>query len=614
MRKYHKRDLGARYIGERRCEFSMWAPLLEELTVRIVSPRSRDIPMSRDEDGYFHATVEDIGPGDRYFYRLNKGDQRPDPVSFFQPEGVLGPSAVIDHAAFKWRDRDHRSRPVEDMIIYELHTGTFTERGTFEAVIEKLPYLLELGVNAVEIMPVGQFSGERNWGYDGVYLFAAQNSYGGPEGLKKLVDECHARDISVILDVVYNHLGPEGNFIHEYMPFFTEKYRTPWGKAVNYDDAYSAGVRDLVVQNALYWFDNYHIDALRLDAVHGIYDTGAKHILKELSERTGGFSAARGRDFFLIAESDLNDTRVIEPYSRGGYGVDAQWNDDFHHSLHTLLTGETRGYYADFGEVAQMARAVKEGFVYSWDYSAFRKRFHGSSSAGIPQSRFVVCSQNHDQVGNRMKGERLSTLVDIERSKSAAGLVILSSAIPLLFMGEEYGEESPFLYFIDFHDGDLVNAVREGRKKEFGSFEWEGEPDDPADTETFLKTRLRWDKLAEKRHRTLFDLYRKLISIRKEAAALFRDEKASVETFFDEQDKYLCITRRGTRGGIFIVVNFNPDKRVHIPVALEGDWDKAIETSAEEWLGPGEILPGRISGKTEISVRPSGLGVYRLRS
>jgi maltooligosyltrehalose trehalohydrolase len=591
----------------------MWAPLLEEMSVNIVSPRSRDVPMAMDEDGYFRAIVEDLDPGDRYFYRLNGEELRPDPISFSQPEGVLGPSAVVDHAAFEWRDRDRLPGPVEEMIIYELHTGTFTESGTFEGVVDKLPYLLDLGVNTVEIMPVGQFSGERNWGYDGVYLFAVQNSYGGPEGLKKLVDECHARGISVILDVVYNHLGPEGNFIHEYMPFFTEKYRTPWGKAVNFDDAYSAGVRDLVVQNALYWFDNYHVDALRLDAVHGIYDTGAKHILRELSERVYEFSASREKQFSLIAESDLNDVRVIEPYSRGGYGVHAQWNDDFHHSLHTLLTGETRGYYADFGEIAQMAKAVEQGFVYSWDYSAFRKRFHGSSSADIPQSRFVVCSQNHDQVGNRMKGERLSVLVDIERLKAAAGMVLLSPGIPLLFMGEEYGEESPFLYFIDFHDRDLVNAVREGRKKEFSSFEWMGEPDDPADIDTFLKTGLRWDALDEKRHRTLFDLYRDIIHIRKDAAALFRDQKALTGTSFSEPDRYLCVTRRDGKEGLFVAVNFNTDKDVRIPVELEGGWEKVLETSAEKWLGPGETMPERMSGSTELRVRPSGLGVFRSR-
>ncbi|HEY9649768.1 MAG TPA: malto-oligosyltrehalose trehalohydrolase, partial [Coleofasciculaceae cyanobacterium] len=416
--------IGSNYLGEGRCEFSVWAPTHDDVAVQLVSPENRIIPMKKDEQGYFKVLAENIQPGTFYFYKI-AGDDRPDPASYYQPKDVHGPSEVVDHSTMNWTDTNWSGVPLENMIIYELHVGTFTPEGTFEAIIPRLRELCEFGVNAIEIMPVAQFPGDRNWGYDGAYPYAVQTSYGGPEGLKKLVDACHQEGLSVILDVVYNHFGPEGNYNSQFGPYFVEKYKTPWGMAINFDDVHSDGVRNYFVENALYWFQNYHIDALRLDAVHAIYDLGAKHILREISEEVATLSERMGRKLYLIAESDLNDVRVIQEREVGGHGMDAQWSDDFHHALHALLTGEQRGYYQDFGQCQQLAKAYKESFVYSWQYSLHRRRYHGNDANDRPGHQFVVCTQNHDQVGNRMLGERLTHLVSFEALKLAAGALML---------------------------------------------------------------------------------------------------------------------------------------------------------------------------------------------
>ncbi len=481
--------IGSFYLGNGECEFVVWAPLVENLSVKIVSPVERLLPMEKDSGGYWKAAAGDIFPGTRYLYRIEDERERPDPASNCQPLGVHGPSQVVDHGSFIWEDVEWGGAEPGGMIIYELHVGTFTPDGNFDALVRRIGELKESGINSIEIMPVAQFPGERNWGYDGVYPFAVQGSYGGPDGLKRVVNECHKEGMAVILDVVYNHLGPEGNYIWDFGPYFTDKYKTPWGWAINFDDAYSDDVRNYFIENALYWFDNFHIDALRLDAIHAIYDFSAKPFLMDLSENVDSFSSSKGRKFYLIAESDLNDARVILNRESGGYGIDAQWCDDFHHSVHTILTDERTGYYMDFGRIEDMVKSLKEGFVYSWDYSAYRKRRHGSSSRDFPADQFIVSSQNHDQAGNRMLGERLSALVTFEALKVAAGVVLFSPYIPLLFMGEEYGEDSPFLYFVSHSDADLIESVRKGRINEFNSFAKEKEFPDPQDVETFRKSR-----------------------------------------------------------------------------------------------------------------------------
>ncbi len=479
--------LGAYYLGDRRCEFTVWAPNAETVSLQILTPQPRTIPMQQKEWGYWQVTADEIEPGTRYLYQLNGGETRPDPASYAQPEGVHGPSQVIDQH-FVWNDQGWSGVPLDNMIIYELHVGTFTPEGTFEAIIPRLPDLRELGITAIEIMPIAQFPGSqpagegsayRNWGYDGVYPFAVQNSYGGPQGLKKLVEACHKEGIAVVLDVVYNHFGPEGNYMSHFGPYFTETYRTPWGSAINFDDAHSPDVRSFFIQNALHWLQDYHIDALRLDAIQAIYDLGAKHFLEELAENVAELSQQDGRRRYLIAESDLNNPRIIRSPDKGGYGLDAQWSDDFHHALHALLTGSDIGYYQDFGTCEHLAKAYRDTFVYDWKYSPHRQRFHGSSALDCPLTQFVVCIQNHDQIGNQMLGERLFQLISFESLKLAAGAVLLSPYIPLLFMGEEYGEEAPFTYFVSHSDPELIQAVRKGRKQEFEAFHYDGEPPIP---------------------------------------------------------------------------------------------------------------------------------------
>jgi len=604
--------IGARYHGDGTCEFIVWAPQVDDVTVSITSPQERLIPMNKDGDGYWRVRAEGIFPGAQYFYRLNASIERPDPASHFQPHGVHGASEVVDHSGFQWRDEGWVSARLEDMIIYELHVGTFTPEGTFEAVIPRLEDLQSLGINAIEIMPVAQFPGERNWGYDGVYPFAVQNSYGGPEGLKRLVNACHQQGLAVGLDVVYNHLGPEGNYLGDFGPYFTEKYKTPWGRAINFDDAYSDEVRNVFIENALHWFQHYHIDALRLDAIHAIYDMSARPFLQELAETVEEFSNQQGRKFYLIAESNLNDVRVIRPREWGGYGIDAQWCDDFHHSLRTLLTGENAGYYLDFGQVEHLVKALREGFVYSGQYSAYRKKRHGSSSIDRPAHQFVVFSQNHDQVGNRLLGERLSKLVSFEALKLAAGVVLLSPYVPLLFMGEEYAEASPFLYFVSHSDPDLIEAVRQGRKHEFQSFQWPGEPPDPQNPETYLQSKLHWEKRTEGAHKVLLEFYQHLIRLRKKIPALAHLDKSSLEVSGVETEKLLLLRRWHRESQTFCVVNFNKTEvTFHFDVP-SGEWKKIVDTSEERWLGPGASLPTRVESKQELTISPLSFAIYEM--
>jgi maltooligosyltrehalose trehalohydrolase len=602
-------EIGARYAGDGRCEFIVWAPQANDVAVRIVSPEIGMIPMKRDEWGYWRAKAEGITPGSRYLYRIDNDEDRPDPASHFQPLGVHGPSAVVAHDEFAWSDHAWTGVPQERLVIYELHTGVFTPEGTFDAIIPRLPELQALGVTAIELMPVAEFPGERNWGYDGVYPFSAHQAYGGPAGLKRLVNACHDAGLAVILDVVYNHLGPEGNYLSRFGPYFTDKYRTPWGAALNFDDAWSDGVRNYFIENALHWFGLYHIDGLRLDAVHAIADAGAQPFLRELAERTAEFSARRGRKFLLIAESDANDPRVVMPKEMGGFGLDAQWLDDFHHSLLTLLTEERSGYYADYGQVAHFVKAVREGFVYSGEYSKHRRRRHGGSSAGRPGRQFVVFARNHDQIGNRMFGERLSKMVSFDALKLAAGAVALSPFIPLLFMGEEYAEEAPFLYFVSHGDADLIRAVREGRKAEFKAFQWAGEPPDPQAMETFLRSKLNWERRNQGRGRALREFYRELLRLRREIPALASLDKNSLEVSGLE-DPRLVLLRRGSAGAqVFCVMNFDREEVTFI-APPSGSWKKLLDSADEEWGGLGSLLPELIEKNQSLIINGLSFALY----
>jgi len=592
----------------------VWAPSVENLSVRITTPDERIVAMEKDDKGYWKAFVKDVFPGSLYFFRINNVVDRPDPASHFQPQGIHGPSAVVDQGSFTWDDISWKGRRLEDYLIYELHVGVYTTEGTFEAVAERLDYLRDLGVTAIELMPAAQFPGSRNWGYDGVYPYAPQNSYGGPLGLKKLINECHKRHIAVILDVVYNHLGPEGNYLRDFGPYFTDRYKTPWGDAINFDGPLSDEVRRFFINNALYWMTVYHIDALRVDAIHGIYDFSANHFLEELSGEVSRYRNGSGRAIYIIAESDLNDVRTINPKHIGGYGLDAQWNDDFHHALHVLLTGERNGYYQDFGALDDLVYAHREGFVYSGRYSRYRQRTHGSSSKDRPGEQLVVFSQNHDQIGNRLFGDRPAGNVSLEKLKLAATTVVFSPFIPLLFMGEEYGEPAPFPYFVDHSDNALIEAVREGRKGEFSAFQWKGTMPDPQSEKTFLSAKIDTSLHLRRYHRILYEFYKHIIKLRKEVPSLGVLKREYMEADAVSIEETLYVTKSSGSDKIFYIGNFtDTDKGVDVPV-LDGEWRKILDSASLRWNGPGEIAQNVISAKTttaSLQILPWSVVVYR---
>jgi maltooligosyltrehalose trehalohydrolase len=494
------------------CHFSVWAPEKNFMTLN--RPDAIDIPMEKDDQGYFHVDVPNIQHGERYFYKPEDEKPYPDPATPWQPEGVHGPSAVVDHQLHTWTDNNWRGLPFPSLIFYELHVGAFTPGGTFEAIIPRLPELADLGINAIELMPVAQCPGQRNWGYDEVFLYAVQDSYGGPESLKQLVDACHGHGIAVFLDVIYNHAGREGNILDQFGPYFSDKYHTPWGKAFNFDGAWSDGVKDFIIDNVIYWAEEYHIDGLRLDAIHEIFDRNAVTIWDQLHDAVKGWQQQNGRSFYLIAESDTNSPRTVRPTSAGGLGFDAQWLDDFHHSLYVLLDPDGIRHYEDFGRLDQLAKAYTEGFVHSNEYVRFRHRRHGASSAGLSGDKFIVFNQNHDIPGNRPGGERLSVLVDLPRLKLAAAAILLSPYLPMLFMGEEYGEKAPFYFFSDYSDTEIIRGLS-SRQQQFAAFNFDGEPKDSQSEHTFTASRLNWDQRTKGEHATLLEWHRQLISLRR---------------------------------------------------------------------------------------------------
>jgi maltooligosyltrehalose trehalohydrolase len=548
--------------------FSVWAPNASRVSVVIEGRGEHELEaLAR---GTFEGEVIGIGAGAEYRYRLDGKDSYPDPVSRHQPEGVHGPSRVIDPNAFHWKDKHWRGLEMADHIIYEVHVGTFSKGGNFAGVTGHLAELKQLGVTAIEIMPVAEFPGGRNWGYDGVHLYAPQSSYGGPEELRRLVNTAHELGIAVILDCVYNHVGPEGNYLGAYGPYFTETYKTPWGKAANYDGADSDEVRRFVIDNALYWITEFHIDGLRLDAIHGIFDFSARHVLRDLSDAVHAQANALGRKIQIIGESDLNDPKVVRD-DQSGYSMDAQWSDDLHHAVHARLTGESKGYYSDFGSVMHIAKALKERFVFDGRFSSFRGRRHGAPATDVSAAHFVVSIQNHDQVGNRAMGDRLSTLVPFPMRKLAAALYLLSPYVPMLFMGEEYDETNPFLYFVSHGDAALVEAVRTGRSEEFKAFGWGDNIPDPAAEETFQRSRLDRTRSSTAEGGAMLSLYRALLKLRREERAL-RPGDAEVTVEHDEAAAWIRLTltpRSGVGATLIALFNFAEERR-ELPLAADG--------------------------------------------
>jgi maltooligosyltrehalose trehalohydrolase len=542
-------------------EFRVWAPHAEKVELVVDEER---LPMQTANRGWWTVELPAAGPGSDYGFSLDGGPVLPDPRSPWQPRGVHGPSRLVDHGEFNWTDGGWRGVHLPSAVLYELHVGTFSPEGTFDGAIRNLDHLVELGVTAVELMPIVEFSGGRGWGYDGVDLYAPHSGYGGPDGLKRLVDACHARGLGVVLDIVYNHLGPSGNYLAQYGPYFTDRHHTNWGDAVNFDGPGSDEVRGFVVDNALMWLRDYHADGLRLDAVHAISDESAVHVLEQLADAVRRLAAHVGRPLFLIAESDLNDPRFVRDTALGGYGLDAAWADEWHHALHAVLTGETDGYYEDFGSLARLAKALRRAWVYDGTWSPHRQRTHGRPPTGLSGHRFVVCTQNHDQVGNRAVGERTSQLVGEGRLRIAAALLLTAPFVPMLFQGEEWGAGTPFQYFTDHEDPELGRAVSQGRRREFAAFGWQ--PDDvpdPQDEDTFERSKLDWSELDRDPHAGLLEWYRRLLRLRRELPELTDGRIDRVDVSFDEAGRWLVVRR----GSVAVACNLAAEAR-QVPLPL----------------------------------------------
>lgn len=558
--------------------FSVWAPNAK--SVDLVSGEQR-FALESLADGYWQIdAAADTRQG--YRYSIDGAAPVPDPRSRWQPEGVHGASHVIAAEALEAQPRgsgEFRPVPLGEAIIYELHVGTFTPEGTYAAAQDKLAYLSELGVTHVELMPLATFPGRRGWGYDGVDLFAPFPAYGTPPQLAAFVRACHSRGLAVLLDVVYNHLGPDGNYLAQFGPYFTDHYKTGWGAAINYDGPQSDEVRRFVIDNALMWLRNYGFDGLRLDAVHAIFSFEAVHVLEELSIAVKALGKELGRPLLLIAESDLNDPRLIRPPSRGGFGLDAHWEDDFHHAIHRYFTGETGGYYADFHGLQDVATSLRDGYVYQGKYSVYRGRRHGRPPLGVERQQLVVSAQNHDQIGNRAQGERLSMMLSVPQLKAVAALTLLAPFVPLLFQGEEWGAQTPFLYFTDHEDPDLGRRVAEGRSREFSAFRWQGAVPDPQEAATFERSQLNWSELSAPRHAELLEWYRKLIGIRRDKVVLPRESSADSAkgvTNFDAEAGWLTFVHNG------VLAVFNFADQVQTVPRPGGEWRLVLSSESTE--------------------------------
>jgi maltooligosyltrehalose trehalohydrolase len=608
------RITGANYATEH-CKFTVWSP--EKDTMQLIIDGRAAVSMQKDDEGYFTADLDDIAPGTRYRFAPGGGECYPDPTSHCQPDGVHGASAVVDQRAYQWKDIEWKGLPLKELIFYEIHTGTFTPEGTFEGIISKLDYLAGLGINAIELMPVSQFPGGRNWGYDMVFPYAVQDSYGGPDGLKALVDAAHAKGIAVFLDVIFNHIGPEGNYLPQFGPYFTDQYATPWGNAINLDGEWSDGVRAYFCNAVLHWYENYHVDGLRVDAVHMMFDNGAVHFWELVSGELNELRQRIGRNFYLIAESDLNSPRVVKSPENGGWDFDVQWLDDFHHALYVLLDPGGRDRYEDFGSIRQWGKAYTDGFVHSGEYVVFRKRRHGASSSGIPGEKFVVFNQNHDQVGNRVGGERLSMLVNFERQKLAAAAILLAPYLPMLFMGEEFGAKTPFFYFVSHSDEELIRKVVEGRRKEFENYKWEQDPPNPQHEDTFAQSKLDWSQPSDGQHAAMLRWHRQLIALRKSHPALGHFAKNDVNVNI-VNDTCLVLHRRSAdqREELACVFNLGGEAaEVSLP-GNGGAWVKILDSGDAEWQGDGDLSLARSGIEKrqglKIAVGPLSMVVMQL--
>ncbi|MBI1255839.1 MAG: malto-oligosyltrehalose trehalohydrolase [Chloroflexi bacterium] len=611
--------LGAILLDDNQCEFRVWSPYAKAVDVHLIGASKADdryVSMARVENDLFRAVIENVMPGQLYRYRIDDKNEYPDPVSRSQPDGVSGASQVVDRR-YLWKAESWIGLPLKDYLIYEIHVGTYSKEGTYQGAIPFLDELVELGVTAIELMPVAQFPGDRGWGYDGVFQFAPQNSYGTPDDFKALIDACHERGLAVILDVVYNHFGPEGNPLGHYAPYTTPIYKGPWGDAVNVDGKYSDEVRAFFIENAFYWVNEFRIDALRLDATHFIYDFSPYTFLEELTDKIDVLCQHSGRSIYLIAEDDRNLAKLVQPRDEGGIGMNAQWLDDFHHSLHTNMIGENFAYYQDFGQFWQLEQTFREGFVYTGQYAPNRKRRHGTSSADIPAERFIVFIQNHDQIGNRMPNDRITKIFSHAQFKLAIGTVLISPYLPMLFMGDEYGESAGFQYFIDYEGKDLLEAVRKGRVETFGFLMPPGtEPPDPGAKHSFTMSKLDHSLRDQGVHRVLFDYHKTLIALRKSIPALSEPNKVRLEVQAYGRERVLYLRRWNGDSEIFAALSFSFD-----PVTIKldvpgGKWKKQFDSADPRWNADSDLSSKakahtlKSDGTVELTLPPHSFVLY----
>jgi len=601
--------------------FAIWAPFPRNIELNLLTGARAGLhPLTQKGGGLWVGMVEGARAGDRYLFRVHAADgavpsftDQPDPCSRFQPEGVAGPSELVDlaglAASFK---TDFKPPDLRDLVIYELHIGTFTAEGTFEAAIAELRSLRDIGFTAVEVMPIGQFPGSRNWGYDGVQWYAPQASYGGPTGLARFVEAAHAAGLAVILDCVYNHFGPEGNTLWNLGPYFTHRYKTPWGVALNYDGPDSDWVREMALQNALYWLEDYRVDGVRLDAVQAIVDHSPSHLLRELAERLEAASRRLGRALFAIAETDQNDVRLIQPRSEGGYGLSAIWSDDFQLALHAALTGERQGIYRDFGTLEHLARALRQGFAYEGEWSQVHNGPHGTMARREAVEKFVTYAQSHDRVGNRPRGERLTALVDPRAARLAQFLLVVGPGTPLFFMGEEYGERSPFFYFTSFENPELGARVAQARQDQFQSEAWVGQAPDPQESGTFERSKIDRSRREQPGHRELARLTHDLLQWRARLPALRDSRRANVSVDVDERKRLLCLRREaeGDRDQVLAMCSFSLEPEVWSGYIPEGRWQLILDAQEEPYRSgdPADVVRG---GFVELSLPPYAARLYR---
>lgn len=604
------RNIGLNFKNDGEAEIYLWAPFALSVTI-IAGNNSIKLNLIKKDFGYWFLKTAEIKEGDDYCFKICQSGEteyranekvdlkRADPASLYQKNGIAQFSTAFNINRFHWDDHNWWGIPLEAYIIYELHTGTFTPEGDFLSIEERLSYLKDLGITAIEIMPVAQFSGERNWGYDGVYPFAVQNSYGGPAALQHLINACHQKGLAVILDVVYNHMGPEGNYFNDFGPYFTDKYHTPWGAAINFDDANCDPVRQYFIENVLMWFRDFHVDALRLDAVHAIKDFSAKHILEEIKEYVNQLSEVTGRDYHLMVELDLNDNKYINPLEKNGYGMNAQWIDEFHHALRVTAGQEQSGYYSDFNGIEHLAKSYQDAYVYDGQYSPHREKKFGKKATGNPGEQFIVFAQNHDQVGNRMLGERTSELLSYEMTKLLAGAVFCSPYLPLVFMGEEYGETNRFQFFTSHSNEDLIAAVREGRKAEFAAFHHGDETPDPQSADTFFNSKLNWQCLDEDRHLTLFKYYKAIIQLRKSYPALAVPDRNGICATALPVRNCLMLKRWQGKQQIICLMNFSSEQQT-IEIENLTDYRIIFNSASKIWGGSADEEISASNRKTTI--------------